>query len=121
MLRFDVALGLRRSRQLQQTVADAIEAACRVMIIGATNVTVSQIDVQLFQVTVTLNMTSSVSLTDLIGIVQETDFPVVLSSILERPVNLVGSSIEIYVEGMWIRVSGPSLPPSLPSPASFAC
>lgn len=121
MVRFDIGVGLRRSRQLQQTAANAIESACRDLLVGASDVAVTEIYEKSFRVTVTLAPNCTISVNDVISVVYNPDFVVELSSRLhfERPVSFVASSVDILVEGAWIGVSLPPyplvhLPPALP-------
>ena len=112
-MRFDVGVGLRRARQLQQTAANAIESACRDLLVGASAVAVTEIDDKSFRVTVTLAPNCTISVNDVISVVYNPDFVVELSARLhlgQRPVSVVASSLDILVDGVWIGVSLPPYP-----------
>ena len=115
-VRFDVVVVSRRVRQLQQMAVDVIETACRAMIVGVANVSVGEIAVNLFRVTISLSLNSTVSIEDVIGMVWRPDLVTALSTALQRQVSLVASSVEVNVDGIWMSMSPPPSPPSSPSP-----
>ena len=122
MVRFEVSLGSSRARQLQQTVSDEIAASCSVILVGALGVDVSEIALNSFRVTVTVDPTSAVSANDIIDIVYDPNFVIRLSSLInpERTIRLV--SVEIADASGWRHIPSPPVRPPPPSsnPSSYS-
>ena len=118
MLRFDIRVEFRRARHLQETPVDAIESACRELIGDAFDVAVSEMGVDLFRVNIAMLFASFIGVNELVAVVLHPDFIIGLSAILDRTVGLLESSVEIYVDGVWLRASTAMVLPPPPAPSA---
>ena len=118
VLRFDIRVEFRRARHLQETPVDAIESACRELIGDAFDVAVSEMGVDLFRVNIAMLFASFIGVNELVAVVLHPDFIIGLSAILDRTVGLLESSVEIYVDGVWLRASTAMVLPPPPAPSA---
>ena len=117
-VQFDVKIvsAGRRNRQLTQTVATDIDDACRFLLIDligdASNVVVSEIGVNIFRVTITLDSASADLVDNVKNFVSRPDFA---NRLFARLSPLVGSlsSIKKYVEAVGAPMPPPPSPPAV--------
>ena len=109
-VQFDVR-SVRRTRQLQATVATSIEVACR-SFLNTSNVNVAETDANTFRVIVILD--SALPASVVVGIVSSPNFISTLSDIPGLEVRRV-YAIETYIDAVTVRMPPPSTPARQPS------